>query len=46
MRPVMSVQLYRPNVHLEPRPVRDILEIIKGATALFLWVLIGAMVMV
>ena len=41
----MSVQLYRPNLHIEPRPVRDIWEIVQGATALFLWGLILIMVM-
>ena len=46
MRPVMSVQLYRPNVHIEPRPVRDVWEIVQGATALFLWGVVGWLVMV
>lgn len=45
MRPVMTLRLYRPNTHLTPRPVLDAWEIIKFSTALFLYCVIGWLVM-
>ena len=45
-RPVYVLNILpRENRHVEARPVRDIWEIVQGSTALFLWVLIGVLVM-
>ena len=41
----MSLQLYRENVHVEPRPIRDVWEAVQLATCLFLYCVIGWLVM-
>jgi len=41
MKPVLTVELYRENVHTyERRPIRDVLAVVAVGTCMFLWLLI------
>ena len=44
-RDVYTLRLWRENRHIEPKPVRDIWEIVQFATCLFLYGVIVVLVM-
>ena len=45
-RDVWTVNLFpRENVHVQPSPWRDVRELVLGATALFLWMVVAILVL-
>jgi hypothetical protein len=45
VRPVQTLRLWRPNVHIEPRPIVDVMDIVNGTTLIFLCAVIAALLM-